>query len=418
MQFDDQYMSDTDPAELAQRDTLEYGSDDLWMWLTHGGQGEWKQLPAMVAPALGGGRPLEVRRTGHCMFVHESKLYMYGGYYKDGSATSMYCNDFLVLNLHLVLSELSAANLSKSRHCEPFPEAAVVSAEDDDHSASHVLMLRRMLAAVGSTSSIRYMLDDGVDDDDIAALSRTQPHKVATKFKMTQEQALRFVEACTLATKEQQRLSPERDETSEPVEHASICGVRDQDYEQLNQSNQVANSQSYPSAVSGGLKGVLLRRKTISQNPFGNRMHMNSSLTISQFHVGALHVALKSVFFHNSSIDAIKDSAYSGELVVDNSEFFFRLKVLTLKQIGAGTDADVFVILVDSRGRETNEISLDLSKSELVLQNEKIIAAGGHPEQVTIDLFERGSCDSFMIRPLIYDKFRPSDIQSIKGDDC
>jgi hypothetical protein len=370
----------------------------------------------MVAPVLGGDRLLEVRRTGHCMFVHGSKLYMYGGYCKDGSAISTYCNDFLVLNLQLVFSELSAANLMNSKHCEPFPAAAVVSAEDDDDCASHVSILRRMLAAVGSTASIRYMLDDGVDDDDITALSRTQPHKVSTKYKMTQEQARLFVEACAVAAKEEHRQPPEREMACEPSEDASICGVGEQDDEQSKSIRQDVDSPGYSSAVSEGLKSVLRRRKTMSQNPFGNRMHMNSSLRISQFHFGALHVALKSVFSHKASIDAVKDSADSDELVADDSEFFFRLKVVTLNRLGAGTDADVFVILVDSRGRETNEISLDLSKSELVLQNEKLIATGGHPAQVTIDLFEKGSCDSFMIRPLIFNKFRPSDIKSIKGD--
>jgi hypothetical protein len=147
-------------------------------------------------------------------------------------------------------------------------------------------------------------------------------------------------------------------------------------------------------------------------------MQMSSYSTLSQFHVGAMHVALVSLFPRTADADAVAADDQVDDVDVDDSEFFFRLKVLTLDKLGAGTDAEVFVILVDSRGRESNEIYLGNEKSELAMQNEKIVAAGGLPLHVTIDLFERGSSDSFMIRPLILGKFRPSGISSIKGDDA
>ena len=100
-------MNNTQPAEHDLSENLEHGSDDLWMWSQCGGRAEWKQLQTSVGQALGGdGRCLEVRRTGHCVFMHANKLYMYGGYYKDGSEASIYCNDFVVLNLQNVLSQL------------------------------------------------------------------------------------------------------------------------------------------------------------------------------------------------------------------------------------------------------------------------------------------------------------------------
>jgi hypothetical protein len=129
-----------------------------------------------------------------------------------------------------------------------------------------------------------------------------------------------------------------------------------------------------------------------------------------------MHVALVSLFPRTADADAVAADDQVDDVDVDDSEFFFRLKVLTLDKLGAGTDAEVFVILVDSRGRESNEIYLGTEKSELAMQNEKIVAAGGLPLHITIDLFERGSSDSFMIRPLVQGKFRPSGISSIKGN--
>jgi hypothetical protein len=431
-------MSNTQPAEHDRSENLEHGSDDLWMWSQCGGQAEWRQLQTSVALALGGGsRCLEVRRTGHCMFVHASKLYMFGGYYKDGSETSIYCNDFVVLNLQNVLSQLSTASLEVSGNCVPSRPAvdceyascplqqyrfclSNVTLRRYDHGAlSHVLSLRRVLAAVGATSSIRHMVDDGLDDDDIAALSRTQPHKIATKYKMTEEQARLLVETCRLQVVEEEQqqhaASLVRNQSDELGKDRTIAKL-EQNYPSLQHNDQNHQTSHHASVNMKGVMNVLQSRKANNRNPFGNRMQMNSSLTLSQFHSGAFHVALKSLFTHGTDINIVKHSQDDGDQVVDESEFFFRIRVLTMKTIGAGTDADVCVTFVDARGRETNEVHLDLNKCELVLQNEKILAAGGLPDRVTIDLFEKGSYDSFLIRPLILDKFRPSNIVAIKGE--
>ncbi len=426
MQFDDKYISETQPEEHEHRESFEYGCDDLWMWAQYDDRSEWRQLHTSVAQALGGSsRPLEVKRTGHCVFVHDDKLYMYGGYYKDSSETSTYCNDFVVLNLQNVFSELSAEKDSSSAPLPP--RQAAMDAGDEDDSNCHMLILRRVLAAVGATSSVRYMLDDGVDDDDIAALSLTQPHKVATKYRMDENQAQQFVDACRRFCEDQQLQQQQEQQgraasfstsirTIDAAEEASAYGIQSQDSESSQKDSQVALSQNYQRDHSERLRSVLQRRNTSARNPFGNRMQMNSYVTLSQFHLGALHVALKSLFTHSLDADVLKESDEVNDMVVDDSEFFFRLKVFTSDSFGAGTDADVFVVLVDARGRETNEITLDLSKCELALKNEKIHAAGGQPDNVTIDLFEKGSCDSFLIRPLIRGKFRPADIASIKGE--
>ncbi len=427
VQFDDKYISETQPEEHGHRESFEYGCDDLWMWAQHDDRSEWRQLHTSVAQALGGSsRPLEVKRTGHCVFVHGGKLYMYGGYYKDSSETSTYCNDFVVLNLQNVFSELSAAKDSSSAPCSL--RQAGMDAGDEDESNCDMLILRRVLAAVGATSSVRYMLDDGVDDDDIAALSLTQPHKVATKYRMDEDQAQQFVDACRRFCEDQQLQQQQEQQgraasfstsirTIDAAEEASAYGIQSQDSDSSKKNNQVALSQNYQGHHSERLRGILQRRNT-TRNPFGNRMQMNSYVTMGQFHLGALHVALKSLFTHALDADVLKESDEVNDMVVDDSEFFFRLKVFTLDSLGAGTDADIFVTLVDARGRETNEITLDLSKCELALKNEKIHAAGGQPDNVTIDLFEKGSCDSFLIRPLIQGKFRPAGIASIKGEKC
>jgi hypothetical protein len=425
-------MNNTQPAEHDQSENLEHGSDDLWMWSQCGGRAEWRQLQTSVGQALGGGgKCLEVRRTGHCVFMHANKLYMYGGYYKDGSETSMYCNDFVVLNLQNVLSQLSTLSLDD---CAPISSA--VDCEYDLGASSQLLSLRRVLAAVGATSSIRHMVDDGLDDDDIAALSRTQPHKIATKYKMTEEQARVLVETCRLElVDEEERRRRQQQQQQQQQQQDTASFVRNQSDElgkdptgancregqsdpSLQENDQNHQASRHGSANMKGVMNILQSRKSNNRNPFGNRMQMNSMLTLGQFHSGAFHIALKSLFTHEEDIDIVKDSQDDGDQVVDESEFFFRIRVLTMKMIGAGTDADVCVTFVDGRGRETNEIVLDLSKSELVLQNEKILAAGGLPDQVTIDLFERGSYDSFMIRPLILEKFRPSSIVAIKGEYC
>jgi hypothetical protein len=394
------------------------------MWSQLGGKAEWRQLQTSVALALGGGsRCLEVRRTGHCMFVHASKLYMFGGYYKDGSETSIYCNDFVVLNLQNVLSQLSTASLDFFTNGAPSRPAA--DCEDERGASSHILSLRRVLAAVGATSSIRHMVDDGLDDDDIAALSRTQPHKIATKYKMTEEQAHALVEMCRLQVVEdeqpQDAASLARNQSDELGKDPTDANCRVEQKELSLQHNDQNHQTSHRvSATAKGLMNALQSHKANNRNPFGNRMQMNSMLTLSQFHSGAFHVALKSLFTHDADINISKQlqDDGDGDQFVDESEFFFRIRVLTMQTVGAGTDADVCVTFVDARGRETNEVVLDLKKSELVLQNEKILAAGGLPDRVTIDLFERGSYDSFLIRPLILDKFRPSSIVAIKGEWC
>lgn len=409
-QFDDKYISDTGNDDLAQNKSFEYGSDDLWLWR----QGEWKQLHAAVAAALGGGgRLLEVRRTGHCLFIHGSRIYMYGGYYKDSPETSKYCDDFVVLDLQNTFGELSNSRF------EPFEASAsrltTSQSEIGGSPASHMLVLRRLLAAVGATSSVRQLLEDGIDDDDVAVLSLMRPHKVSVKYGMTEAQAQEFVNACRIEIDNQQQF----DNFSE------TCA---------DQALQEVSKSGLPEQISERSGGTMRAKKenieehssikddqdwkhgsTKVQNSFGNRMQMITYSSLNQFHFGALHVALKFLFPSTADVDGFDDSHFKDDLEIDSSEFFFRLKILTLNEFGAGTDADVFVTLVDSRGRETNEVSLDMIKCEAAIQSEKVVAAGGLPKHVTLDLFERGSYDSFMIRPLIQGKFRPSGIRTIKG---
>ena len=84
-------------------------------------------------------------------------------------------------------SELAATRSEISQSL--MSRRAISDSVADDGSQSSLMVLRRLLAAVGATSSLHCILDDGVDDDDIPALSRTQPHKLATKYKMIEAQA-------------------------------------------------------------------------------------------------------------------------------------------------------------------------------------------------------------------------------------
>jgi hypothetical protein len=340
------------------------------------------------------------------MFVHGNHLYLYGGFYKDGCNDSTYCNDFVALNLRVILSELQAAKSESIVACDQ-------TEFNVDNGTSDVLVLRRMLAALDATSSMRYILDDGVDDDDIVVISRMQPHKMATKYKMTEDQAQQFVEMCALEQQQQLHTQSRQGESANELAHG-LAALSIPKQEDNTLSIDDSNSGSKP-VSSARLKSALVRRESV-QNAFGNRMQMSSYSTLSQFHSGALHVALKSMFPHTADVDVLASDDNVDDLEVDDSDFFFRLRVLTLNEFGAGTDAEVFVILVDRRGRETNEIALDMEKSELAMLNERVVASGGLPQHITIDLFEKGSSDAFMIRPLIQEKFRPSDISSIKGD--
>jgi hypothetical protein len=406
-QFDEKYISDIGNDELVQTNSFEYGSDDLWIWC----RGEWKQVHAAVAPVLGGGgRLLEVRRTGHCLFVHGSKVYMYGGYYKDSPETSKYCNDFVVLDLHNTFAEHSNANLETFE--SPASCLTTNQTEIGASVASHMLVLRRMLAAVGATSSVRYMLADGIDDDDIAVLSLMRPYKISAKYVMTEAQAQEFVDLCRIETDGQQQHDLSEMCVDPASQEVSIGGIPEQKDER---SGSTALENFEEQSLIKGFKGMKHGTPSV-KNAFGNRMQMISYSSLQQFHFRALHVALKFLFPSVADIDVFDDSQGVVALEIDDSDFFFRLKILTLDEFGAGTDADVFVVLVDSRGRETNELTLDLTMSESAIQNEKLVSAGGLPEKVTLDLFERGSYDSFLIRPLIQGKFRPSDISSIKGD--
>jgi hypothetical protein len=412
-QFDDKYISENRSEVQAESESLEHGCDDLWLWTQHDDGGEWKQLQVPVAPLIGGtGRLLEVKRTGHCMFVRGSHLYLFGGFYKDGPNASTYCNDLAVLNLRDVKSDLSAAR-------RDIPESTAAQQarreEVEDCCTSDVLVLRRLLAAVDATTSIRYFLEDGVDDDDVIVLSRMQAHKVAAKYKMTEHQALRFIEMCAFELLQQQQLQDVESlgqSSNDSSQVAIIPSVPRPDDRSPNIDDLNAGTKK---STNGRLKNALLRKDSV-QTSFGNRMQMSAYSTLSQFHSAALHVALKSLFPHTADVDVLSSDDTTEDLEIDDSEFFFRLRVLTMNELGAGTDAEVFVILVDRRGRETNEISLDIDKSEVAMQNERVVAAGGLPRHTTIDLFEKGSSDSFMIRPLIQGKFRPSGVTAIKGN--
>ena len=407
-------------------DSLECGSDDLWIWIGQGGGGEWRQLQASVAFAMGGeGRMLEVRRTGHCVFVHGNKLYMYGGYCKSASVESTYCNDFVVLNLGRLASELAATRSEISQSL--MSRRAMSDSVADVGSHSSLMVLRRLLAAVGATSSLHCILDDGVDDDDIPALSRTQPHKIATKYKMTEAQAQQLVQLCRVEQQQQEQehlQQQQHEDVSEVSESESEeCGVTADELTQvasvvrMPQHIEPQSRVHKPQAASMILSMLSQPSATHSRpNAFGNRIEMNSYSILSQFHFGALHVALKNLFPHTNDIDVSAEAEERLDDGVDDSEYFFRLKVFTLDEQGAGTDADVYVTLIDVRGRETNEVHLDLPKCELAIENEKIINSGGVSQQVTIDLFERGAADSFMIRPLTAGRYRPVDIKQIRGN--
>jgi hypothetical protein len=338
---------------------------------------------------------------------------MYGGYYKDGPETSKYCNDFVVLDLQNTFDELSKSLF------EPFEASASRLTTSQSgvggSPASHMLVLRRMLAAVGATSSVRHLLEDGIDDDDLAVLSLMRPHKVSVKYSMTEAQAQEFVNMCRIEIDNQHQFGDFSETCADQaLLEVTKSGLPEEKNERSGGTMRERKENIEEHSPIKGVQGVKHSSKKV-QNSFGNRMQMISYSSLNQFHYGAMHVALKALFPSTVDVDGLDDSLFKDALEIDNSEFFFRLKILTLDEFGAGTDADVHVILVDSRGRETNEIDLDLIKCEAAIQNEKIVAAGGLPQQVTLDLFERGSYDSFMIRPLIQGKFRPSDINTIKG---
>jgi hypothetical protein len=241
-----------------------------------------------------------------------------------------------------------------------------------------------------------------------------QPHKVASKYKMTEAQAQQFVEMCCVELHKNSLNGDDNPENS-ASEYALQARASSTAAPADDASGSDLENVGLKRSPHFGVKGALHRQSSV-QSSFGNRMQMGSYSTLSQFHFAALHVALVSLFPSTADVVALAADDQVDDLDVDDSEFFFRLRVLTLNELGAGTDADVFVILVDSRGRESNEIYLGTDKSESAMQNEKIVAAGGLPLHVTIDLFEKGSSDSFMIRPLVQGKFRPSGISSIKGD--
>jgi hypothetical protein len=233
---------------------------------------------------------------------------------------------------------------------------------------------------------------------------------------MTEAQAQEFVNLCRIEIDNQHQF----DDFSETCADEALLevgksGLPEQKSERsggiIREKKEHIDEQSPIKGVQGPKQSL-----TKDQRSFGNRMQMMSYSSLNQFHFGAMHVALKALFPSTVDVDGFDESQMKDALEIDNSEYFFRLKILTLNEFGAGTDADVHVVLIDSRGRETNEIDLDLIKCEAAIQNEKVVAAGGLPQQVTLDLFERGSYDSFMIRPLIQEKFRPSDISSIKGN--
>jgi hypothetical protein len=315
------------------------------------------------------------------------------------------------LNLQKLFSELPATELVGSASVALDPAVAL---NDEVASTSSVLVLRRLLAAIDATSSIRYLLDDGVDDDDISSLSNFQPHKVAAQYRMTLDQAHRLVELCNV---ESLRLHQQQHPSSQSGP-AATCPLQTSNESEVEDNDSEKSKNSVPSFRKPQVVAELSAPRRVSSvnRAIDRRVQVASSSSLIQLHFAAMHIALKSVFALTASVDVLSSwEDTSGQPDFDESEFYFRMKVITLNEMGAGTDADVFVTLIDELGRETNEVELDISKCELAIQNQKIIATGGIPQQTTIDLFERGSCDAFMIRPLIQRRFRPSRIRSIRG---